>query len=141
MAISSGLTALLYPAGRERILVLDLHPQVRRYAQHGQVCFFFQHGKAGPQDLHIAPELVDDEPPDAGTLVGFQQLHSAVQLREYAAPVDIARQQHRRIHQLCKAHVDDIVAFRLISAGLPAPSITIMSFSAQGCCRLPECPG
>ena len=75
--------------------------------------FFFQHGKAGPQDLHIAPELVDDEPPDAGTLVGFQQLHSAVQLGEYAAAVDIARQQHRRIHQLCKAHVHDIVGFQV----------------------------
>ena len=105
--------AFCFQTIRERILVLDLHPQVRHYAQHGQLRFFFQHGKAGPQDLHIAPELVDDEPPDAGTLVGFQQLYGAVQLREYAAPVDIARQQHRRIHQLCKAHVHDIVGFQV----------------------------
>ena len=98
---------------RERILVLDLHPQIRHHTHYGQVRFLFQHGKAGPQDLHIAPELVDDEAPDAGTLVGFQQLHSAVQLGEYAAPVDIARQQHRRIHQLCKAHVDDIIRLQV----------------------------
>ena len=102
----------IQPVG-EGVLVLDLHPQVRHYAQHGQLRFFFQHGKAGPQDLHIAPELVDDQAPDAGTLVGFQQFHSAVQLGEYAAAVDIARQQHRRIHQLCKAHVHDIVGFQV----------------------------
>ncbi len=65
------------------------------------------------QDLHIAAEFVDDEPLDAGALVGFQQRHRAVQLREYAAPVDIARQQHRRIHQLCKAHVHDVVGFQV----------------------------
>ena len=105
--------AFCFQTVRERILVLDLHPQIRHHTHYGQVRFFFQHGKAGPQDLHIAPELVDDQAPDAGTLVGFQQLHSAVQLREYAAPVDIARQQHRRIHQLCKAHVHDIVGFQV----------------------------
>ena len=90
-------------------LVLELHPQVRHYAQHGQLRFFFQHGKAGPQDLHIAPELVDDEPPDAGTLVGFQQLHSAVQLGEYAAAVDISDQKHRCFCKLCNTHIDDII--------------------------------
>ncbi len=68
--------------------------------------------------------------PDARTFVGFQQRHRAVQLGEHAAPVDIARQQHRRIHQLGKPHVHDVVAFRLISAGLPAPSMTMTSFSA-----------
>ena len=105
--------AFCFQTIRERILVLDLHPQIRHHTHYGQVRFFFQHGKAGPQDLHIAPELVDDEPPDAGTLVGFQQLHGAVQLREYAAPVDIARQQHRCIHQLCKAHVNDIIRLQV----------------------------
>ena len=32
---------------------------------------------------------------------------------KYAAAVDIARQQHRRIHQLCKAHVDDIIRLQV----------------------------
>ena len=71
--------------------------------------FFFQHGKARAQNFHVAAEFIDDEALNAGPLLRLQQLHRAVQLGEDAAPVDIARQQDRRIHQLCQAHVDDIV--------------------------------
>ena len=48
-------------------------------------------------------------PGNARALLLFQQRHRAVKLGEHAAPVDVAHQQHRRIHQLCQAHVDDVV--------------------------------
>ena len=74
---------------------------------------FFQHGKAGAQDLHVATEFVDDKPLDAITLVGLQQFHGTVKLGEHAAPVDVACQQDGGIHQFCKAHVDDIIRFQV----------------------------
>ena len=98
-----------FQSGGEGVLVLDIYPQVGHNAQHRQMGLFLQHGKAGFQDGGIAPELVDDQPLDACPLGGFQQLYRAVQLRKHAASVDISRQQHRCIHQLCQPHVDDIV--------------------------------
>jgi len=61
----------------------------------------------------MAPELIDDQPLDACPLGGFQQLYRAVQLRKHAASVDISRQQHRCIHQLCQPHIDDIIRFQV----------------------------
>ena len=49
----------------------------------------------------------------ARPLLLLQQLHRAVQLGEHAAPVDVARQQHRRVHQLGQAHVDDVIRFQV----------------------------
>ena len=46
-------------------------------------------------------------------LLRLQQRHRAVELREHAAPVDVPDQQHRRIHQLCQAHVDDVVLLQV----------------------------
>ena len=100
-----------FQPGGEGVLVLNIHPQVGHNAQHRQMGLFLQHGKAGFQDGGIAPELIDDQPLDACPLGGLQQLYRAVQLRKHAAPVDISRQQHRCIHQLCQPHIDDIVRF------------------------------
>ena len=102
-----------FQPGGEGVLVLNIHPQVGHDAQHRQMGLFLQHGKAGLQDGSIAPELVDDQPLDACPLGGFQQLYRAVQLCKHAAPVDITRQQHRCIHQLCQPHIDDIIRFQV----------------------------
>ena len=102
---------------REGVLVLDLHPQIGHHTHHGQMRLFFQHGKARAQNFHIAPELVDDKAFDAGPFLRLQQFHGAVKLGEYAAPVDVACQKHRRIHELCKAHVHDIVGLQVDLGG------------------------
>ena len=52
--------------------------------------------QAGPQNLHVPPELVDDKALDQRLLLRLQQRHRAVEGGEHAAPVDVARQQHRR---------------------------------------------
>ena len=102
---------------REGVLVLDLHPQIGHHTHHGQMRLFFQHGKARAQNFHITPELVDDKAFDAGPFLRLQQFHGAVELGEHAAPVDVACQQHRRIHELCKAHVHDIVGLQVDLGG------------------------
>ena len=104
--------ARIQPGGKG-ILVLNVHLQVGHDPQHRQLRFFFQHRKAGAQDLHIAAEFIDEQPLDAGALLRLQQRHRAVQLGEHTAPVDIARQQNRGIHQPGKAHVDDIVRLQV----------------------------
>ena len=61
------------------------------------------------QDFSVPPELIDDGPLDTGLFLRLQQGHRAVQLSKDAAPVNVAHQQHRRIHQLGKAHVHDVL--------------------------------
>ena len=95
------------------VLVLDVHLQVRHDAHHGQMGLFFQHRKAGAQDLHVATKFIDDKPLDALAFFFFQQLHRAVKLGEHAAPVDVAHQKHRRIHHLSEAHIHDVLAFQV----------------------------
>ena len=111
----------LQPGGKG-ILILNVHLQVGDDPQHRQLRFFFQHGKAGTQDLHVAPELVDEQPLDAGPLVRLQQGHRAVQLCKDAAPVDVSGQQHRGVHQLGKAHVHNVVGFQ-VDLGRAASSL------------------
>ena len=104
--------ARIQPGGK-RILVLNVHLQVGHDPQHRQLRFFFQHSKAGAQDLHIAAEFIDEQPLDAGPLLWLQQRHRAVQLGEHTAPVDVSRQQNGGIHQPGKAHVDDIICLQV----------------------------
>ena len=105
-------SARIQPGGKG-ILVLNVHLQVGYDPQHRQLRFFFQHRKAGTQDLHIAAEFIDEQPLDAGALLWLQQRHRAVQLGEHTAPVDVSRQQNGGIHQPGKAHVDDIVCLQI----------------------------
>ena len=94
---------------REGIFVLDIHFQVRHHTHDGQAGLFFQHRKAGAQNFYITTEFVDNQAADPRALTRFQQLHRAVQLGKHTAAVDISGQQHRRVDQPGKAHVDDVV--------------------------------
>ena len=71
----------------------------------------FEHCKAGAQNFHVSTKFIDDKSLYPRTLVRFQQCDRAVQLRENAAAVDVAHQQHRRIDELRQAHIDDVVSF------------------------------
>ena len=122
------------PFGK-RILVLDLHVQIRHNAQNGQARLFLQHRQAGPQNLHVAAELVDNQTRNARALLLFKQRHRAVKLGEHATPVDVARQQHRRIHQLCQPHVDDVVRlevdFRRAARALDDDDVHILAQAVE----------
>ena len=101
--------ALIFQTGSQRILVVHIDPKIRHDTQHGDARFFLQHSETGTQDGLIAPKFIDNQAADTGPLLLFQQSNRAVQLGKYAAPVNISRQQHRRVHQLRHAHVDNIV--------------------------------
>ena len=66
-----------------------------------------------PQNLHVAAEFVDDETANPRLLVLLEQLDRAVQRREHAAAVDVADQQHRRIHQLRQTHIYNIILLEI----------------------------
>ena len=77
------------------------------------MCLFFQHRQARAQNFHVSTEFVDDKALYACPLLRLQQFHRAVQLGKHAAAVDVAGQQHRRVHQLGQAHIDDVISFQV----------------------------
>ena len=108
-------------AGGQGVLVVDLHLDVGHHPHHRDAGLFFQRGQAGAEDLHVPAELVDDQPLDAGPLLGLEQGDGAVQLGEHPAPVDVARQQDGGVHQFGKAHVDDVVRLQVDLGGAARP--------------------
>ena len=97
----------------EGVLVLDVRIQIRHNAQHRQPGFILQHGKAGAQNFNITTEFIDDKPFDAALLPFLKQRNRTVQLGKHPAAVDVPRQQHRRIDQLCQAHIDNVIRFQV----------------------------
>ena len=95
------------------VLVFNICIQIRHNAQHRQPGFVLQHGKAGAQDLNITTEFIDDKPLDAASLPLLKQRNRSVQLGKHPAAVDIPRQQHRRIDQLCQAHIDNVIRLQI----------------------------
>ncbi len=105
---------------------IQLHPGHHPYHRHmGQL---LQLGQTGAEDLHVAPELVDDRPLHHGPLIRLQQGHGPVKGSKDTAPVDVPRQQHRGPAIRAMPMFTMSSAFRLISAGLPAPSSTTISW-------------
>ena len=75
-------------------------------------------------------------PLNAGPLLRLQQLHRAVKLGEHAAPVDIACQQDRGIHQLGQPHVDDVVRLQVdLRRAAGALDDDDVHTPPPGCCR------
>ena len=102
---------------------------IRHDARHRHAAQLLERFEPRLQDLLISTEFVDDGAADARSLVRLEQRHGAVELREHAAAVNVADEEHRRVHELREAHVHDVLLLE-ISAGLPAPSMTRISFSA-----------
>ena len=80
-------------------------------------CVFLQHRQPGAQNFYVAAEFIDDKPAYTRALVRLQQRHRAVQLRKDAAAVNVARQQNRRVHELCQPHVDNVVRLQVDLGG------------------------
>ena len=98
---------------RKAVLVVNIEPSVGYDAHDRLAGEGFELGKSRPQDFHIAAEFVDDKAPDTRLFVLFEQLYRAVERGEHAAPVDVAHEQHRRVHELREAHVHDVVLFEV----------------------------
>ena len=114
----------------QAVLLVQIDGRIRQNTEDRDSGQVLQHAQTALQNGHISTEFVDDNALDSPALLRFQQGNCAIQRGKYAATVDIAHQNYRRVGEVCHAHVDNIHGFRLISAGLPAPSSTMMSFSA-----------
>ncbi len=121
----------LRKARRKAVLVVEVGSPIGHDPQH-------RHARSSPpasqgpgEGVHIPPEFVDDRAVDHAALLRLQQSEGAGKGGEHAAPVDVPHQHHRRGQPaLAMPMLTMSCSFRLISAGLPAPSRTMMSFSA-----------
>ena len=95
--------------GGQGVLVVHIHIQHGDNPQHRLAGELLQLPQAGPENVHIPPEFVDNQALDQVLLVGLQQLHRAVEGGEHAPPVDVAAQEHRGLCPLGHAHVHDVV--------------------------------
>ena len=97
----------------EAVLVVDIRLHIRNDAGARHPDKLIQHIQPALQNRHVAAEFVDDRRFDSRALPRFKQRHGPVKLCEYAAAVDVADKQHRRVHHLRHPHVDDIRRFEV----------------------------
>ena len=95
------------PAG-QAVLIIDIQVHIGHHSRHGDPAELFQDFNTGLQNGPVSPEFVHHSALDPGPLLLLQQGHRAVELGKNAAPVNVAYQQHGRIHQLGQAHVDNV---------------------------------
>ena len=107
--------------GGQGVLVVHIHVQHGDNPQHRLAGELLQLPQAGPENVHIPPEFVDNQAADQLLLVGLQQLHRAVEGGEHAPPVDVPRQEHRGVGQLGHAHVDEVVLLQVDLRRAPRP--------------------
>ena len=93
---------------RHAVLFVEVQPDPRNNAREGDVAVFGKHVEPRLQQAYISAEFVDDQSFDAGPLFRPQKLYRSEKLREDTAGVDIARNQHRRVHHFSEPHVDKI---------------------------------
>ena len=82
----------------EGVLVVQVELHVGDDAEHGYAAELLELGQSGAKDVDVAAEFVDDEAAHQGALLRFKQLHRAIELREHAAGIDVAHEQHWRSH-------------------------------------------
>ena len=105
----------------QRILFVEFHPEVRDDAQRRDSGQLAELVESVAEEAYIAAEFIDEQAFDPLFFVRFEEGHRAVELREHAAPVDVARQQDRRVHEFREAHVDEVVLFEVDLRGAPCP--------------------
>ena len=98
---------------------IQLHPGHHPYHRHmGQL---LQLGQTGAEDLHVAPEFVDDSPLHHSPLIRLQQGHGPVKGSKDTAPVDVTRQQHRRPRHPGHPHIHDVLRLQVDLCGAAGP--------------------
>ncbi len=95
---------------RHRIFVGDTQAlDVRDHAEHGNLKARAQKFQPRRQKRGVAAKFVDQETGDARAIGRRQQFHRAHKMREHAAAVDIADEQHRRLRLGRDVHVHDVL--------------------------------
>ncbi len=83
--------------------------QVGQHAQHGFARLLGQPIQPRRQQTDITAEAIDNQSGNPCSLAGREQGQGAVQMGEYATPVDVAHQPHRAVRCLGEAHVSDVL--------------------------------
>ena len=105
----------------EAVLVVDVHMGIGHDPHHRHAAQLFQDLQPRGQNTAVTPEFIDDRALDPGFFILLQQGDGTVKLGEHAAPVDVAHQQHRRVHQLGQAHVDNVLLLQVDLGGTACP--------------------
>ena len=100
------------PPGKA-VLLIHIHVDIGNDSRHRDAAQTLKDLYARLQNFTIPPKFIDDRGLHPAAFLRFQKRHCPVKLREYAAPVDVAHQHHRRVHQLCQAHVDNILLLEI----------------------------
>ena len=87
--------------------------EVWHNARHGYAAELLKRFEPRFQNGAVTAEFVDNNALDAPSVLFTLQRDRAVELGEHAAAVDVAHQQHRRIHHAGKTHVDDVVFLQI----------------------------
>ena len=107
--IQDAATYGLLQTGGKAVLIVNVRTHPGHHAQHRDARQLLQLPQAGAQQLHIAAKFVDDRALHAPPLFLPEQSNGAVELGEYAAAVDVSRQQYRGVDYFRKAHVHDVI--------------------------------
>ena len=105
----------------QAVFIVDVHMGVGDDPRHRDAAQLLQRLQPRFQNGPVAPELVDHHALDAAALILLQQRHCTIELGEYAAPVDVAYQQHRRVYQLGKPHVHNVILLEIDLRGAARP--------------------
>ena len=97
----------------ETVLIVNIHVGIGDDPRHRNAAQPLQDLDSRFQNGPVPSEFVDNGALDPGTLVFLQQGHSSIELGKDPAPVNIAHQQHRGIHQLGKPHVHNVVLLQI----------------------------
>ena len=87
-------------------------------------------------EANITAEFIDDQTFDHLSLIFFEKLHRAIQLRKNAATIDISRKKNRRLCHLCHSHVDNVFAFQIDLSRTPR---TFNDDNVIFLCKFVEC--
>ena len=93
--------------------------KIRNDSCHGNSAELFKLSESGFKDSLVSPELVDYRSLNELLFFRFQKFHSAVELCEYSASVDVSCKKHRSVHHPGEAHVHYILVLEIYLSGGP----------------------
>ena len=93
---------------RDSVLLGQRDVEPGNYSERGHARAFLEPGRAGRQQSLVTTEAVEQEAREQPALGLREAVPGAEQVRERAAPVDVAAQQHGRLDLEGDGHVDDV---------------------------------
>ena len=97
----------------QTVLIIDIHLHIRHNPYNRYRRIIFKHLYSRIQYPLIPTEFVDDQTFHHLLFFLFKQHHGACQLGKYTAAINISRQQHRCLQQLCQPHIHNIFGLQI----------------------------